>query len=62
MLWVSELMMQEHEVTIFEELLKALVARAFDGEMHFGMDVKPPYSDTPDNWEEVLENTFSSAR
>lgn len=55
-------MMQEHEVTTFEELLKSLVARALDGEMHFGMDVKPPYSDTPENWEEVMENTFSSAR
>ena len=62
MLWLSELMMQEHDVTTFEELKKSLVERALKGEMHFGMDVKPTFPDTPDNWEEILENTFSSAR
>ncbi len=62
MLWLSELLIQEHEVTTFEELKKALVERARKGEMHFGMDVKPGFHDTPDDWEEILENTFSSAR
>ena len=62
MLWLSELLIQEHNVTTFEELKQAVVERARQGEMHFGMDVKPNFHDTPENWEEILENTFSSTR
>ncbi len=62
MLWLSELLMQDHEVSSFEELKERIRERARQGEMHFGMDVRPPFPDTPDDWEEVLESTFSSTR
>jgi len=29
--------------------------------MFFRMDLKPPYPDTPNNWEMILEAAFSSA-
>jgi hypothetical protein len=28
-------------------------------EMFFRIDVKPPFSDTPDNWEDRLEASFT---
>ena len=62
MLWLSELLMQDHEVSSFEELKERIRERALQGELHFGMDVRPPFADPPDDWEEVLESTFYSAR
>ncbi|MGV6818423.1 MAG: hypothetical protein ACWA44_14290 [Thiotrichales bacterium] len=62
MLWVSEILMKEHELASFEDLKSAIQARAKAGEIHFGVDVKPPFPDTPTNWEEELEIAFSSAR
>jgi len=30
--------------------------------MFFQMDVRPPFKDTPENWEDELEAVFTSAR
>lgn len=60
MLWLSEVLMQEHEMGSFNELKEAVKQRARDGEMFFRMDVKPPFKDTPENWEEQLESAFTS--
>ena len=62
MLWLSEVLMQEHELENFDMLCKVVAARAQQGEMFFRMDVKPPYADTPANWEEQLEAAFTSAQ
>ncbi len=62
MLWLSELMMQRHDLESFEGLIKAIEERARQGERFFSMDVKPPYPDTPDHWEERLEAIFTSVR
>jgi hypothetical protein len=32
------------------------------GELFFRMDVKPPYPDTPEDWEDRLEAAFSAAQ
>ncbi len=61
MLWLSELLMQHHELNSFEELKEKLTERAKQGEMFFRMDVRPPFQDTPENWEDVLEAIFTSA-
>ena len=55
MLWLSELLMQHHELNSFEELKEKLTEQAKQGEMFFRMDVRPPFQDTPENWEDVLE-------
>ena len=60
MLYLSEVLIQEHELTTFNELLNVIKQRARNGEMFFQMDVKPPFKDTPDNWEERLESAFTS--
>ncbi len=58
MLWLSEVMMKHHEIETFEELVKVVQEEA-KGNMHFRMDVKPTYPDTPDDWEDRLEAAFS---
>ncbi len=55
MLWLSELMLQNHDITSFEELIPKVQEAARNGEMFFRMDVKPPFGDTPDDWEDRLE-------
>ncbi|MGW8229069.1 MAG: sulfur relay protein DsrC [Gammaproteobacteria bacterium] len=61
MLWLSELLLQRHDLESFDELSRAVAEKARDGEMFFRMDVKPPFADTPENWEEKLEASFTSA-
>ena len=58
MLYLSELMLQNNDITSFDELIP-LVKEAAQSHRFFRMDVKPPYADTPDNWEDVLEGAFS---
>ncbi|MES9945323.1 MAG: sulfur relay protein DsrC [Candidatus Thiodiazotropha sp.] len=58
MLYLSELMMQHPEVDNFDTLLEVVKERS-KTEMFFRIDVKPPFSDTPDNWEDRLEATFT---
>jgi len=61
MLWLSEVLLQNHEMTSFDEL-KEKVSEKAQGEMFFRMDVKPPFTDTPENWEDQLESAFTSGQ
>lgn len=61
MLWLSEVLMQHHGLQSFEELKEKLREHARQGEMFFRMDVRPPFQDTPENWEDILESVFTSA-
>lgn len=61
MLMLSDLLIG-NEVDSYADLVLAVEAVAKSGEMFFQMDVKPPFPDTPDNWEEQLEARFTSAR
>jgi hypothetical protein len=61
MLWLSEILIQEHEMVSFEQLKQSVTQRA-KGEMFFRMDVKPPFADTPENWEDQLESAFTSGQ
>lgn len=58
MLHVSDLLLQHKEVTTFEELVNVVKQRARN-ELFFRIDLKPPFPDTPENWEIVLEAAFS---
>ena len=62
MLWLSEVMMQGYEIESFEQLKAVISERARSGELFFRMDVKPPYPDTPEDWEDRLEAVFSAAQ
>ena len=62
MLWLSEVLMQNHELESFEDLTRVIQEKAHAGERFFSMDVRPPYPDTPENWEEKLEAIFTSTK
>ncbi len=61
MLWLSEILMQHHEIESFEQIIPVVQEAARQGEMFFRMDVRPPYKDTPENWEDRLEAAFNGA-
>lgn len=58
MLYLSEILIQNPQLETFEQLRELVIERA-KGEMFFRMDVKPPFPDTPENWEDRLEAAFS---
>ena len=60
MLWLSEVIMQGHDMQSFDDLVTELKKRAKGGEMFFRMDVKPQFPDTPADWEDRLEAAFTS--
>ena len=60
MLSLSEILMQEHGMKSFAELKQEIHNRARQGEVFFQMDVRPPFKDTPENWEDELEAVFTS--
>ena len=57
MLNLSEVLIQNPEVDSFDDLV-ALIREKRKGEMFFRIDVKPPFPDTPENWEDRLEAAF----
>jgi hypothetical protein len=60
MLYISQILISNQEMQSFDELKDAIREYARRGEMHLRFDVKPPYPDTPQDWEDQLEATFSS--
>ena len=59
MLKLSDILVAHKEIESFEELVPIVQAVARGGERFFRMDVKPPFPDTPENWEDRLEAAFS---
>jgi hypothetical protein len=59
MLYLSEIIIANQQFNSFEELEEAVREIARTGERFFRMDVKPPYLNTPQNWEDRLEAAFS---
>jgi len=59
MLCLSEILLSQHEIETFEQLIPLIRARARGGERFFQMDVKPPFPDTPEDWEDRLEAAFN---
>jgi len=61
MLCLSEILLQHHELQSFEDLVGIVEDKARGGEMFFQMDVRPPFLDTPESWEDRLEAAFAAA-
>ncbi len=57
MLYLSELLMEHHDLDSFDQLVE-LINEVKKQERFFRMDVKPPFTDTPENWEDRLEAAF----
>ncbi|MFT4517411.1 MAG: hypothetical protein ACI93D_000993 [Gammaproteobacteria bacterium] len=60
MLYLSSLLIDEKDIETFDELLEVVKVRAKDGEIFIKIDLKPPFPDTPENWEDKIESAFSS--
>jgi hypothetical protein len=59
MLYLSQIMIANPQLENFEQLLEAVTLTAQNtGQLFFKIDVKPPYPDTPENWEDRLEGAF----
>ena len=61
MLWLSEILLQHHDIESFAELLEIVRQAARKGERFLRMDIKPSFPDTPENWEDRLEAAFTAA-
>lgn len=59
MLKLSEILVANQDIESFDELIPLIQDVARSGERFFRMDVKPPYPDTPEDWEDRLEAVFS---
>jgi hypothetical protein len=59
MIYTSQLLKMHAELKTFDELAKVVRALGEQGEFLISMDEKPPYPDTPENWELALENEFT---
>ena len=61
MLCLSEILLQNHDLQSFDELMHTVEDKAHSGELFFQMDVRPPFPDTPEDWEDKLEAAFAVA-
>ncbi len=58
MLKLSDILIQRHDLESFEDLVAA-VREAAQGQIFFRIDVRPPFQDTPEDWEDRLEAAFT---
>ena len=58
MLYLSEVLLQNPQLESFDDLCE-LIKEKSKTEMFFRIDVKPPFFDTPENWEDRLEAMFT---
>ena len=61
MLSISNILIGNSEMTHFKELVAYVELQARQGEIFIEMDVRPPFADTPEDWEQQLEAAFTSA-
>jgi hypothetical protein len=59
MLKLSDILICSQELQSFDELIPLIQDVALSGERFFRMDIKPPFPDTPNDWEDKLESAFS---
>lgn len=60
MIWLSEMLMQNQDLESFHQLIELVQQRAREGERFLSSDVRPPFPDTPMDWEERIEAAFTS--
>ena len=59
MIYLSDILTQEHSLETFEDLLEVARQKARDGEIHLDIDIKPPFQDTPRDWQNQVEMAFT---
>jgi len=59
MIYLSDILTQEHDLDTFEGLLEIVRQKARGGEIHLDVDIKPPYDDAPKDWQNQVEMAFT---
>ena len=59
MLYLSALLIERKYVETFDDFLVVVKEKAAGGERFIRFDLKPPFPDTPNNWEDRVESAFS---
>ncbi len=59
MLYLSNLLIEHKDIESFNQLLDIVKEKAKQGEIFIKIDLKPPYPDTPDDWEDKIESAFN---
>lgn len=59
MIYLSDILTQEHDLETFEDLLEVARQKARDGEIHLDVDIKPSFKDTPRDWQNQVEMAFT---
>lgn len=59
MLYLSAILIERKDVETFEDFLEVIKKKAASGERFIRFDLKPPFPDTPSNWEDRVESAFS---
>ncbi|RDH81074.1 MAG: sulfur relay protein DsrC [endosymbiont of Galathealinum brachiosum] len=59
MIYLSDILTQEHELETFEGLLEIVRQKARDGEIHLDVDIKPPFNEAPKDWQNQIEMAFT---
>ena len=59
MIYLSDILTQEHHLESFEDLLEVARQKARDGEIHLDVDIKPSFKDTPRDWQNQVEMAFT---
>ena len=59
MLYLSSLLIEYKDVESFDQLIDIVKVKAKQGEIFIKIDLKPPYPDTPEDWEDKIESAFS---
>ena len=59
MLYLSAILIERKDIETFEDFLDVIKEKAASGEPFIRFDLKPPFPDTPSNWEDRVESAFS---
>lgn len=61
MLSISVVLLENQELSSFEQLQECIKQYVRRGELFLEFDVRPPFPDTPEDWQDRLEAIFTSA-
>ena len=59
MLYLSAILIERKDIETFDDFLEVVREKAANGERFIRFDLKPPFPDTPSNWEDRVESAFS---
>ena len=59
LLATEDIVVEHKDVETFDEFLEVIRQKAVEGEMFIRFDLKPPFPDTPENWQDRVESVFS---